>query len=169
MESRDARAPERTAEPRSDPIRLARWVAIAAAVVGTDQVTKILLRANLAEGEAWPYPDAWFAISHVENSGAAFGMFQGAGIWLLAVTVLGVSGLLFYVYRYPPQHRLYVMALALILGGAIGNLIDRAMKGSVTDFLDPRYYPAFNIADSAIVIGVGAIIMLSFLEARRQQ
>jgi signal peptidase II len=61
----------------------------------------------------------------------------------------------------PPAQRLYVAALALILGGAVGNLIDRVAKGTVTDFIDPTRYPAFNIADSAIVCGVIAVVLLS--------
>jgi signal peptidase II len=143
-------------------------LAIASVVVAVDQVTKALVRSRLAVGEAWPSSDALLAISHVENSGAAFGILQGAGSWLLAVTVLGVAAVLIYLWRVPPRNSLYLTALAFILGGAVGNLIDRATKGSVTDFIDPTHYPAFNIADSSIVVGVCAIVVLSFIEDRRK-
>ena len=147
--------------------RLGPALAIASVVVAADQVSKALVRSRLAEGEAWPRADALLAISHVENSGAAFGMFQDAGAWLLAVTVLGVSAVFVYLWRFPPRNGFYLVALSLILGGAIGNLIDRATKGTVTDFIDPTHYPAFNIADSSIVVGVCAIVLLSFIEDRR--
>lgn len=143
------------------------YFALALLVVVIDQATKILLRSRLAEGEAWPSTDAWLAISHVENGGAAFGIMQGAGAFLLVVTVIGIAAVLIYIWRFPPGQHLYVAALSLILGGAVGNLIDRATKGTVTDFIDPAYYPAFNIADSAIVIGVTTMVVLSFLDGRR--
>lgn len=147
---------------------MAMSLLIATTVIALDQGTKVLIRGWLAEGEAWPSRDAWLAISHVENAGAAFGILQGATEFLLATAVIGVLGLLVYLWRFPPTQPLYFVALSLILGGAIGNLIDRAMKGTVTDFIDPAYYPAFNIADSGIVVGIGAILLLTFLEERRQ-
>ena len=148
--------------------RLAPSFLLASVVLAADQATKALVRARLAEGDAWPSTDAWLAISHVENSGAAFGTFQGAGVWLLGATVIGVCAILVYLWRFPPSQRLYTTALSLILGGAIGNLIDRVAKGTVTDFIDPAYYPAFNIADSAIVVGACTMFVLTFLEGRRQ-
>jgi len=148
--------------------RLLPSLAIASVVVAADQATKALVRSRLTIGEAWPSPDAILAISHVENSGAAFGILQGAGSWLLAVTVLGVAAVLVYLWRFPPRNGLYLTALALILGGAVGNLIDRATKGTVTDFIDPTHYPAFNVADSSIVVGVCTIVVLSFIEDRRK-
>lgn len=141
---------------------------LASIVLAADQLTKALVCARLVEGDAWPSRDAWFAISHVENSGAAFGTFQGAGLWLLGTTVIGVAAILVYLWRIPPSQRLYMTALSLILGGAVGNLIDRVAKGTVTDFIDPRYYPAFNIADSAVVVGVGTMLLLTLLEGRRR-
>jgi signal peptidase II len=168
MEQAQARptAPERTAPPG---YRLGPALAIASVIVAADQVTKALVRARLAEGEVWPNRDALLAISHVENSGAAFGMFQDAGTWLLALTVIGVAAVFVYLWRFPPRNGLYLVALSLILGGAVGNLIDRATKGTVTDFIDPTHYPAFNVADSSIVVGICAIVLLSFIEDRHDR
>lgn len=160
---------EAAAPPRATvaPRRLVSSFLIASVVLAADQLTKALVRARLVEGDAWPSRDAWLAISHVENSGAAFGTFQGGGVWLLGATVIGVGAILIYMWRFPPAQRLYAAAMALILGGALGNLIDRLAKGTVTDFIDPAYYPAFNIADSAIVIGAGTMFLLTFLDGRR--
>jgi signal peptidase II len=94
----------------------------------------------------------------VTNTGAAFGILQGQGFFLTVTTLFGLLAILLY-YLYPPmEHGLLRIALGLQLGGAIGNLTDRVRLGGVTDFIDPRYWPAFNIADSAIVIGVTTIV-----------
>ncbi|MSQ35605.1 MAG: signal peptidase II [Dehalococcoidia bacterium] len=139
------------------------YALLAMVVLAADQATKALVRARLVEGEAWPSRDAWLALSHVENSGAAFGMFQGAGPFLLAATVIGVAAVFAFLLVTPAIDRLYLAALSLILGGAAGNLIDRLAKGTVTDFIDPTHYPAFNLADSTIVVGVLAVIARSLL------
>ena len=146
--------------------RGARWwiapfAAVVLAVMAVDQGTKALIRSRLAEGETWPGSGEFLRLSHVENSGAAFGVLQGAGPFLLVITVIGVVALAAYVVVAPPERRLYLVALAMVLGGAAGNLIDRATRGTVTDFIDPARYPAFNLADSAIVVGASVIIWLT--------
>ena len=88
--------------------------------------------------------------------------------FLLVTTVIGVAAVAAYLFLVPLA-RIYTIALALVLGGATGNLIDRATRGTVTDFIDPTHYPAFNIADSAIVIGVLALVLLSFREDRAHE
>jgi signal peptidase II len=155
---------ERLAASRDERRRVAPYLLISLAIIVADQLTKAAVRDRLAEGEIWPSPDAILAISHVENPGAAFGILQGAGSFLLGAAVVGVGMVLIYLMLVPPAQRLYVAALALILGGAVGNLIDRVAKGTVTDFIDPTHYPAFNIADSAIVCGVVAVVLLSLRE-----
>lgn len=118
-----------------------------------DQATKIVVRASLAPGESIP-ADGWFRFTHVTNTGAAFGLFQGQGPLLLLTTVIGVAAIVTY-YLYPPvQTPVLTTSLGLQLGGAIGNLVDRVTLGHVTDFFDFRIWPVFNIADSAIVVGV---------------
>lgn len=137
------------------------FTVIVPAIVVLDQVTKILIRAWLAEGESWPGRDGLLRLSHVENSGAAFGVFQDAGAFLLVATVIGVVALGAYLVLSSGSGWLSVGPLALILGGATGNLIDRAFRGTVTDFIDPARYPAFNVADSAIVIGIAALAWIA--------
>lgn len=126
---------------------------MAVTVFVLDQATKILVRGSLAPGESIP-ADGWFRFTHVTNTGAAFGLFQGQGPLLLLTTVIGVAAIVTY-YLYPPvQTPVLTTSLGLQLGGAIGNLVDRVTLGHVTDFFDFRIWPVFNIADSAIVIGV---------------
>jgi signal peptidase II len=157
---------ERNAEaatPSIDVRRLLPIAAVALVVIAADQATKAVIRSWLAVGESWPSRDALLAISRVENSGAAFGILQGAGSFLVAVSVVGLGAIIAFVLL-TPLGRWYRLALGGILGGAIGNFIDRISRGTVTDFVDPRWYPSFNLADSAIVCGVIAVIALSFFD-----
>lgn len=150
-------------------VRLTRVLvlgAIAAAVVALDQVTKVSVRAWLEEGEHWPGGVELLRISHVENSGAAFGILEGAGELLLLSSVVAAVLVIAYLWFLPRDEPLYGIALTLVLGGTIGNLIDRATRGTVTDFIDPTHYPAFNIADSAIVVGVATLLLLSLFGDR---
>ena len=141
--------------------------AIATAVVALDQLTKAGVRAWLREGERWPADAELIRITHVENSGAAFGILQGAsGILLLSSAVAAIL-IVAYLWSAPRDEPLSGIALAVVLGGTAGNLIDRALRGTVTDFIDPTHYPAFNVADSAIVVGVAALVVLSLFGSRR--
>lgn len=145
--------------------RLAPFFGLAALIVAVDQLTKVVVRARLDVGGRWPDGAELLRIAHVENSGAAFGILQGAGGFLLVTTLIGVAAILAYLWTAPAGDRWHGAALGLILGGAVGNLIDRVGRGSVTDFIDPAHYPAFNIADSSIVVGVVALIVLSLFFA----
>jgi len=160
----DAPASNAPATVRSLPSRLGAVLLIGALVVALDQATKALIRAWLAPAESWPRGWELIRISNVENTGAAFGILQGAGGFLVVTSVVAVVAVLAFLFWAPPHSRTYRAALALILGGAVGNLIDRVTRGSVTDFIDPTHYPAFNVADSSIVIGVGLLVLLSFLD-----
>lgn len=144
--------------------RVRAFLLLAAVVAILDQATKAVVRANLAVGERWP--DGWelIRLTHIRNTGAAFGILQGAGDFLVVASLLGVGAITFFLLSLPGHGRLYPLTLSLILGGAIGNLIDRVRLGHVTDFIDPWNYPAFNLADSAIVIGVIGMAILSFME-----
>ena len=144
--------------------RLRPILLVAGAVLVLDQVTKAAIRGWLSLGETWPSGFELIRITHVENSGAAFGILQDAGIFLLFASVVAIVLIITYLIWTPVEGWIPTMALALILGGALGNLGDRWARGSVTDFIDPTHYPAFNLADSAIVLGVGALAVLSLFE-----
>ena len=125
--------------------------------VAADQLSKIWVRSNLAIGESLPQTGL-FRLTHVYNTGAAFGLFQDQSFPLTIVAVIGIVVLLLFTllfYRRFPllDGRLGKPALGLILGGTVGNLIDRLRFEGVTDFIDVGIWPAFNIADSAVVVG----------------
>ncbi len=131
---------------------------VAAAVIAVDQVTKYLVRANMYLGQSVPESGP-MRLVRVSNTGAAFGMLQGQTFFLTVTTLLGLGAILLY-YLYPPMdNRVLRMALGLQLGGAIGNLSDRIRVGEVTDFIQWPHWPAFNVADSAITVGVVAIVV----------
>ena len=127
-------------------------------VVAADQLSKLWIRSNLATGQSL-FEAGFFRITHVHNTGAAFGLFQDQSFALTIVALVGIVILLVYalfIYRRFPflDNRLGKSALSLVLGGTVGNLIDRLCFGYVTDFIDVGIWPAFNLADSAIVVGV---------------
>ena len=148
--------------------RLAKLTSIALVVVVLDQATKIAIRSWLAPGERWPEGWELIHLTHIRNSGAAFGILQGATDFLIIAALIGVGALMFFLVTLPSHSRWYIVALSAVLGGAIGNLIDRVRLGAVTDFVKPWNYPAFNVADSAIVLGIITVIALTFLDERRQ-
>lgn len=151
-DTRPAAGPRLAIRPRDG------WfLALAAAIIGLDQLTKWIIRGWLDRGEAhsliWP-----LKIVHVTNSGAAFGMFQGAGPLLVITSVVGMVAILVYLFNPGFAHPLMRLGLAFMLGGAVGNLIDRVSEGRVVDFVKVPNFPAFNVADSAITIGVFLLI-----------
>ena len=143
---------------------------IALLIVVADQLSKLWIRSNLAVGESG-FESGFFRLTHVSNTGAAFGLFRGHTLPLTVVSCVGIALLLLYAflfYRQFPQLDRWLawIGLGLILGGTIGNLIDRLRLGCVTDFIDFGFWPAFNVADSAIVIGV-IIFVFSLLSVIR--
>ena len=127
-------------------------------IVVADQLSKLWIRSSLAIGESL-FEVGFFRLTRVHNSGAAFGLFQGQSFLLTIIASVGVAALLLYAFlfhhKFPfLENRLGKLALGLVLGGTVGNLIDRIYLGCVTDFIDFNFWPAFNIADSAIVVGV---------------
>lgn len=151
--------PERTPVPG---LRRGLFWASAMLVIVLDQASKELIRALTDRGDIWPSADWPVRLHHLTNSGAAFGILKDQTGFLVITTIIGLAAIYFY-YRYPPyDHSIVPFAVGLILGGAIGNLLDRVRLGEVTDFIDFSYWPAFNIADSAITIGI-AILILGYL------
>jgi signal peptidase II len=139
--------------PGDHSIRRAWFLLLALAVVGLDQLAKWGIRSWIERGERWP-EDGPLRLVHVTNSGAAFGMLQGAAGMLAVVSVVGATALLVYLFNPGLDHPGLRLGLALMLGGAVGNLVDRVREGEVIDFLKVPHWPAFNLADSAISIGV---------------
>jgi signal peptidase II len=149
----------------------------AALVVLADQLSKHLVTALLAEGQSWdvvPWLAPIFRITHVTNTGAAFGLFRGWGDFFMIVAVLVIVAIIVYYHQIPDGQRLIRVALGLQLGGAIGNLVDRLRQGSVVDFIDLNFWPLhewpiFNLADSSIVAGVTLLAVLMIWEERHAQ
>ncbi len=139
-------------------------------VVVADQLSKLWIRSNLAIGESL-FEVGFFRLTRVHNTGAAFGLFQGQSFLLTIIALVGVAALLLYAFFFHHKlpflgNRLSKLALGLVLGGTVGNLIDRIYLGYVTDFITVSIWPAFNIADSAIVVGI-TILVYSLLRVAR--
>ncbi len=139
---------------------------LAAALLLIDQATKILTRLNLAEGESLPLISGLFHLTHVENSGAAFGILANGRILLISVSILTLFILVFFNQTQDNLGRIDRIALSLLIGGALSNLFDRITIGTVTDFLDFLIWPVFNLADAAITVGM-IILVFSQLFLRR--
>lgn len=135
------------------------FLSVAAVWVGFDQLTKVIIREWLSVGEH-DRVTSFFRFSHFENDGGAFGLFGDANAILAVSAVVAIVVLSAY-YLFPiVDHWIARLGLALILGGAIGNLLDRIYQGSVTDFLNFNEFPAFNVADAGINIGVVLILLV---------
>lgn len=139
---------------------------IAAAAVTADQVTKHVVASNLRLGEALHVLGP-FSIHHVRNAGIAFGLFTSATPVVIALTTVAIAWMVAYFARAGSRHPILPVALGLVIGGSASNLADRVRLGFVPDFLDFRYWPAFNLADSFIVVGVG-ILLVALVLAERQ-
>ena len=138
---------------------LRQWVSLAAivvAAVAADQLTKQVVARALTLGEEVQIAGP-FSIHHVRNSGIAFGFFGSATSIVIVVTAIAVAWMLVFFARSGGRHPVLPVALGLVLGGSIGNLLDRVRLGHVTDFLDFRFWPAFNLADVFIVVGVATL------------
>jgi len=145
---------------------------IAGLIVLIDQVTKAVVRTAIPFGSRW-MPLEWlapyFRFVHWENTGAAFGMFQEGGIVFGVLAVLISIFIMFYYPQIPKEEKLMRVAMAMQLGGALGNLIDRVARGPVTDFISVGNFPVFNIADSSITIGVGLLVLALWISERREK
>lgn len=150
------------------------WVGLALILLIADQITKTLILGSYRLGDA-TYITGFFNIVRVHNTGAAFSFLAAASGWQRwFFTGIGVAAALFILWmlRSHAGQRLFSFALACILGGAVGNVVDRLMHGYVVDFLqvhwDNRwYFPAFNLADAAITIGAACLILDELLRVRR--
>jgi signal peptidase II len=161
---------------------LALWLGLALIVIVADQLTKTLVLGYFQLGEGRPVT-SFFNLVRVHNTGAAFSFLAGASGWQRWFFIgLGTAASIFIVWmlvKYPTQ-RLFCFAITMILGGAVGNVVDRMLHGYVVDFLQFRfsflaplfpggYFPSFNIADSAITLGAFCLILDEILRVRRSR
>jgi len=157
-----------------------RFVAIILLVCVVDQLSKLWILQNFALYDSLILIPGVFNLTFLRNTGAAFGMFAGHPVWwrqsfFIGIAIIALIVLFFMQRKLGRQNSWYTTSLALIAGGAIGNLIDRICYGSVVDFLDvyigKHHWPAFNAADSAISVGVCIFLITQFLEEKqtRQQ
>lgn len=146
------------------------FVSLIFLVVFLDQASKLWIVGNFTLYESLPVIPGLFSLTYLTNTGAAFGLLAGEqGVWrqifFVGVAVVALTAIVFLYRKLRSVSAWYVIALGLIAGGAIGNLIDRVRLGSVIDFLDlylgTRHWPAFNIADSAITVGVAIFLIMN--------
>jgi len=154
-----------------------RWLWLALAVIVADQFTKTLIVRSF---ELYEVLEVWpiLEITRLHNTGAAFSLLAGASGWqrwfFVGLAVVVSVGIVYWLWRMPRTAPFWLPAgLSLVMGGALGNVIDRLLHGHVVDFLhfhwDRWYFPAFNLADTAITIGAGLLILDALLEGRRSQ
>jgi len=146
-----------------------RFVFIVLVTLLLDQFTKYTITSRMLLGESIPVFPPVFYITYILNPGAAFGMLANHTTFFIVVSLLVIVGVLLG-YRYLPRERIGVrLAAGLVVGGALGNLIDRARLGRVIDFLDFRVWPVFNLADMAIVIGALLLIIDIWRSDKKEQ
>jgi signal peptidase II len=141
---------------------------IAAIVAGVDRFTKIYVERRFGVGYGpRQIVDHVLFLTVTRNAGAAFGIFQNFTLGFLAISAVVVIGILIYYWYLPARDWTARLGLALVFGGAISNAYDRAVKGSVVDFIQVPHWPVFNVADSAVTVGV-VVLLLGTLWANRQ-
>jgi signal peptidase II len=168
--STDALTPVAGAQ-RSLAARVQQWsglLAIAIAALAADQLTKHIVSSSLALDEA-RHVAGPLSIHHVQNSGIAFGLFASATPIVTVLTAVAVGWMLLFFARSGSRHPVLPIALGLLIGGSASNLTDRMRLGHVTDFIDLRFWPAFNLADSFIVLGVLILLAALLLPQRAQR
>ena len=141
-------------------------VTVVAAAVFGDQLTKHVVRSTLLPDEA-AHVVGPLSIHRVQNSGIAFGLFSSATVGVIVLTTIAVVWMLVYFARSGARHPVIPAAFGLLIGGSMSNLVDRIRLGHVTDFIDFGWWPAFNLADSFIVIGVGILLVAVIAADRR--
>ena len=137
---------------------IARAVAVMVLVVVADRITKHLVRTHIQPGHS-VHVFSWLHLVHDQNNGVAFGFLSGGGALVVIVTAAVALVLLVYFLRSPGRPWLW-LSTGLLVGGAIGNLLDRLISGSVTDFIKLPHWPAFNVSDIAITVGVISLVLV---------
>ena len=145
------------------------WILIALGTVILDQVSKLLIVKYLDPSEPFVVINGIFRFTYVENDGAAFGMLDNHRWIFMVLSVLGIAALCVYLWKFTPPSKLAITAIAFIIGGGIGNMIDRIRLGFVIDFIDFYALPnlwkwVFNVADAFVCIGAGMLILYLLID-----
>ena len=142
-------------------------------VVIVDQITKFVIRHTMTMGQSIPVLGDIVRITYVENPGMAFGIRMGSGILFTILSSLASLGIAVYLFTHRQEGMQIKLSLSLILGGAIGNLIDRIAYGQVVDFVDVGIgslrWPVFNVADSTVVVGMAVLLFAVFVSERKER
>lgn len=150
-----------------------RYYLIVIAILLLDQWTKWLVVKKMQLHESITLIDSFLYITSHRNKGAAWGILQNQMLFFYIITVIVVIIIIYYLHKHAKNHRLLGVALSFILGGALGNFIDRLFRKEVVDFIDVMIfnydYPIFNVADSFLVIGVILVIISTFMEERQNK
>jgi signal peptidase II len=146
---------------------------ISLVVIIIDHLTKWLVVKNMELGESIPLIENFLYLTSHRNKGAAWGILQGQMWFFYIITIIVVIGMIIFIQRLKPNEKLMGWSLGLMLGGAIGNFIDRLFRKEVVDFINTYIFtydfPIFNIADSALVIGVGLFFIHTLLEGKQEK
>lgn len=132
-------------------------------IIVLDQIIKVLIRSTMYIGESLPVIKEVFHITYVQNRGGAFSILSGQGFILTVVPLAAIIFATWYMEKHLSEHWSLFLSLSLIIGGGIGNLIDRIFLGFVTDMIDFRFFPVFNIADIAVCVGAGFLILYTII------
>ena len=143
------------------------WVLLLAgsSALGLDQLSKYLVRANLSLGDSWP-DEGFVRLTHGTNTGSAFGLFPNQTAILIVASIVAIGFIVYFYKTHAMPRPLLRLAIGMLLGGAIGNLIDRLRVGAVVDFIDVGWWPIFNLADSSIVVGMFLLVAVLYLGDR---
>lgn len=147
------------------------YILIMIGAIALDQLVKYLVVRGMALGESIPVIDGIFHITRFHNTGAAFSSFEGQRVLLIALPLVLIAAGLIYMWRHKSENRLLLASIAMIIGGGIGNLIDRVLLGYVVDMFDFRVFPIFNVADSFVMVGciLLCVYVLFFSDSNRKE
>jgi signal peptidase II len=125
-----------------------------------DRLAKSMVKQNFQLGQSNPIIENVFHLTYITNTGSAFGLFKGINLFFILFSIIVIVIILYFIKRIKENEKALQLAVGLLLGGTIGNLMDRIFHGSVIDFIDFRIWPVFNIADSAVTISIILLIIL---------
>lgn len=146
-------------------------IIIIASAIYLDQLTKWLAVIFLKPIDTMPLIKGVFHFTYAENKGAAFSMFEDKRYVFMTVSIIGIAALCFYLFKFKPKSALARVALSLVIGGGLGNMVDRTFLGYVVDFIDVRLinFAIFNFADSCVCVGAGLLILYMLLDLIKEE